>query len=65
MQAKRSLRFCQGNAENAITFILEQRKAQDEQKQRCDLLPLQVCSLAVHPLLKCCSMFSIGAHGGP
>ncbi|CAL5222997.1 g5442 [Coccomyxa viridis] len=33
-EAKRSLRFCQGNAENAITFILEQRKAQDEQKQR-------------------------------
>ena len=35
MQAKRSLRFCQGNTENAITFILEQRKAREEQKERC------------------------------
>ena len=33
-QAKRGLRFCQGNTENAITFIMEQRRAEEERSQR-------------------------------
>ena len=48
LQAKRSLRFCQGSTDNAITFILEQRKAWEEQKQRCD--PHTPASLLRHCL---------------
>jgi hypothetical protein len=34
VQAKRGLRFCQGETDGAINFILEQRKAQQAQKEK-------------------------------
>ena len=34
VQAKRGLRFCQGETDGAINFILEQRQAQEAQKEK-------------------------------